>query len=171
MVNMAKWYVVHTYSGYEKVVADNIKKIVESKNLQEYIKETKIPTEKFQEVKNGKNKKTERKMFPGYVIVKMILNDDTWLTIKRIKGVTGFVGNPYKPNCLTQKEVDELGIEKHSVEVDYNIGDIVKINSGAFKGFSGSVQAINKETGKVEVSVLMLGRTTSIEVGLEEIIL
>ncbi len=171
MADAAKWYVIHTYSGYEKMVAENIKKVVENKNCQSLIMEVRVPVEKFKEIKNGKAREVERKLFPGYVIVKMVLNDDSWLIIKKIKGVTGFVGHSYSPSFLSQQEVDKLGIEKHNVEVDYNVGDIVKVSSGAFEGFSGTVKGIDKDSGKVEVEVVVFGRNTPIEVDLDSVVL
>ena len=166
----AKWYVIHTYSGYEKMVAENIKKAIESNDLKDSIMEARVPTRTITEVRNGKTRTVEQKLFPSYVIVKMILNDETWQIIKKIKGVTGFVGNPHKPNFLTQQEVDKLGIEEKSTDIDYGVGDIVTISSGAFKGFSGKVEAIDKENWKVRVIVSVFDRNTPIDVDLDKVV-
>ncbi len=170
MEEEAKWYVIHTYSGYEKMVVDNIKKIIKSKNLSDVIEDAIIPTEKIKELKNGKFREVEKKLFPGYVIVKMILNDDSWLIIKHVKGVSGFVGDPHNPNSLSQREIDKLGIEKHEVKVDYSVGDVVNVISGAFEGFNGRVEEINEEKSKVKVSVSVFGRSTAIELELDQIV-
>ncbi len=167
----AKWFVVHTYSGYEKLVVENIKKVIKSQNFGNLIKDAIVPTEKVKELRNGKFKEVEKKLFPGYVIVKMIFNNESWFAIKNVKGVTGFVGDPYNPNSLSQSEIDELGIEKHTVNVDYKVGDVVNIVSGSFEGFSGKVEEINKDTSKVRVVVSVFGRNTPIEVDLDKVIL
>ena len=166
----AKWYVIHTYSGYEKLVAENIKKIVEKSNNND-IMEARVPVEKVKELRNGKYREIERKLFPGYVIVRMIFNDESWFTIKSVKGVTGFVGDPHNPNCLTQSEVDKLGIEEKNIEIDYKVGDIVNIVSGAFEGSNGEVAEIDMENAKVKVVVSVFGRNTSIEVDLDKVVL
>lgn len=166
----AKWYVIHTYSGYEKLVAENIKKIVEKNNNSD-IMEARVPVEKVKELRNGKYREVERKLFPGYVIVRMIFNDESWFTIKSVKGVTGFVGDPHNPNCLTQSEVDKLGIEEKNIEIDYKVGDTVSIMSGAFEGSNGEVAEIDMENAKVKVVVSVFGRNTSIEVDLDKVVL
>lgn len=166
----AKWYVIHTYSGYEKLVAENIRKIVEKNNNSD-IMEARVPVEKVKELRNGKYREVERKLFPGYVIVRMIFNDESWFTIKSVKGVTGFVGDPHNPNCLTQSEVDKLGIEEKNIEIDYKVGDTVSIMSGAFEGSNGEVAEIDMENAKVKVVVSVFGRNTSIEVDLDKVVL
>ncbi len=171
MSEVAKWYVIHTYSGYEKLVAENIKKVIVSKNLSDIIQEAKVPIQKVKELRNGKYKDVEKKLFPGYVLVKMVLNDDSWFVIKHIKGVTGFVGDPHKPNSLSQIEIDKLGIEEKNVQVDYKVGDIVDVVSGALKGFSGNVEAIDEKSGKVRVVVSVFGRNTAIEIDLDKVVL
>lgn len=170
MSGEAKWYVIHTYSGYEKLVAENIKKLIEKKNSSDII-EAKVPIEKVKELRNGKYREIERKLFPGYVIVRMIFNDESWFMIKSVKGVTGFIGDPHNPNCLTQSEVDKLGIEEKNVEIDYKVGDMVSIISGAFEGSSGEVSEIDKDNAKVKVIVSVFGRNTSIEVDLDKVVL
>ena len=171
MSEEAKWYVVHTYSGYEKLVAGNIKKVIEKKNIGDIIVEAKVPTERFKELRNGKYREVEKKLFPGYVIVKMILNDESWFIIKHIKGVTGFVGDPYNPNSLKQEEVEKLGIEERNIEVEYKVGDTVKIISGAFEGSDGVVENIDMENAKVRVSVSVFGRNTPVDVDLDKVVL
>jgi len=166
----AKWYVIHTYSGYEKLVAENIKKIIE-KNDNSDIIEARVPVEKVKELRNGKYREIERKLFPGYVIVRMIFNDESWFTIKSVKGVTGFVGDPHNPNCLTQSEVDKLGIEEKNIEIDYKVGDTVNIVSGAFEGSNGEVIEIDMENAKAKIVISVFGRNTSIEVDLDKVVL
>lgn len=133
--------------------------------------EAKVPIEKVKELRNGKYREIERKLFPGYVIVRMVFNDESWFTIKSVKGVTGFVGDPHNPNCLTQSEVDKLGIEEKNIEIDYKVGDVVSIVSGAFEGSSGEVAEIDRESAKAKVIVSVFGRNTSIEVDLDKLIL
>ena len=131
MSDEAKWYVVHTYSGYENKVASNLEKTVENHSLQNLIFEIRVPTEKVTEVAaNGKTKEVERKIFPGYVIVKMILTDESWYAVRNIRGCTGFVGPSSKPIPLTDEEVERLGVETRNVEVSYNVGDSVQITDG-----------------------------------------
>ena len=121
--NEARWYVVHTYSGYENKVASNLETTVENRNLGHLIQEIRVPTEKVTEIKDNKSREVERKVFPGYVIVKMIMNDDSWYIVRNIRGCTGFVGPSSKPVPLTDEEVERLGVEIKNVEVDYNVGD------------------------------------------------
>ena len=125
--NEARWYVVHTYSGYENKVASNLETTVENRNLGHLIQEIRVPTEKVTEIKDNKSREVERKVFPGYVIVKMIMNDDSWYIVRNIRGCTGFVGPSSKPVPLTDEEVERLGVEIKNVEVDYNVGDSVRI--------------------------------------------
>ncbi len=167
----AKWFVVHTYSGYEKMVVEKIKTIIEAGSLGDLVKDAIVPTEKVKELRNGKFRDVEKKLFPGYVIVKMVFNNETWFAIKNVKGVTGFVGDPHNPNSLSQSEIDKLGIEKHTVKVDYKVGDVVNIVSGAFEGFNGKVEEIDEEASKVRVVVSVFGRNTLIEVDLEKVVL
>lgn len=171
MSDAAKWYVIHTYSGYEKLVAENIKKVIERKNLSDTIKEAKVPTQKLKELRNGKFRDVEKKLFPGYVLVKMVLNDGGWLAIKSIKGVTGFVGDPYNPNSLSEEEIEKLGIEEKNLKIDYEVGDVVKIIAGAFKGSQGKVEKIDEESGKVKVNVSVFGRSTPVEIDLDKVVL
>ena len=169
MSDIAKWYVIHTYSGYENKVAQNIEKAVESRQLHDLIQEVKVPTEIVEEIKDGKKRKVERKLFPSYVVVKMVLTDDSWYVVRNIRGVTGFVGPSSKPVPLTQKEVDSLGVEECRVETEYKVGDVVKIISGSLQGFSGNVSVIDTGRGIVTVVVSILGRNTPVEVGLNQV--
>ncbi len=164
MSDAARWYVIHTYSGYENKVATNIEKMVENRRLQDLIFEVKIPTEKVVEIKDNKRKEIERKIFPGYVLVKMIVTDETWYIVRNTRGVTGFVGTTTKPVPLSQEEVDKLGVETREITVDYNVGDSVKITDGPLAGFVGVVEEIDKEKQKVKVS--MFGRETTAEIEL-----
>lgn len=163
----AKWYVIHTYSGYENKVADNIGKIVESHNMHDLVFDVKVPTEIVTEIKDNKKREVERKVFPGYVLVKMIVTDDSWFAIRNIRGVTGFVGSASTPVPLTDDEVASLGVEKRSVEVNYSVGDTVDIVNGPLKGFSGRVEEIDTERNIVRVLLSMLGRETSVEFELD----
>ncbi len=163
MSEAAKWYVIHTYSGYENKVAQTILKVVENRKLHELIPEVRVPTEMVME-KNDKDvlREVERKVFPGYVLVKMILTDDSWYVVRNTRGVTGFVGPGSKPVPLSDKEVAALGVEHgvRAVEVDFKVGDRVKISSGPMEGFIGEVKAIDTEENTVDVSVSMFGRET-----------
>ena len=165
----AKWYVVHTYSGYENKVADTLSKIVENRSMQDLIFDIKVPTEMVTEVKDNKTREVERKIFPGYVLVKMIVTDDSWFVVRNVRGVTGFVGPAGSPVPLTEDEVAKLGVEQHSVEVTYAVGDTVEIVYGALEGFSGTVESIDTEKGIVSVTLSMLGRDTSVELELDQV--
>ena len=166
MSDAARWYVIHTYSGYENKVATNIEKMVENRRLQDLIFEVKIPTEKVVEIKDNKRKEIERKIFPGYVLVKMIVTDETWYIVRNTRGVTGFVGTTTKPVPLSQEEVDKLGVETREITVDYSVGDSVKITDGPIAGFVGVVEEIDKDKQKVKVKVSMFGRETTAEIEL-----
>jgi len=164
----AKWYVVHTYSGYENKVATNIEKMVENRRMQDIIQEVRIPTEKVIEIKDNKRKEIERKIFPGYVLVKMIMTDESWYIVRNTRGVTGFIGTTTKPVPLTQQEVDKLGVETKEIIVDYAVGDNVRVTDGPLAGFIGMVEEIDTEKQKVKVKVSMFGRETSAELELGE---
>ena len=165
----AQWYVVHTYSGYENKVATNLEKMVENRRLQEMVQEIRVPTETVVEIKDNKRKEIERKIFPGYVLVKMVMTDETWYVVRNIRGVTGFVGTSTKPIPLTQQEIDSLGVELKEVRVDYSVGDNVKVIEGPLSGFIGLVEEIDSEKQKVRVKVSMFGRETSAELELAEV--
>ena len=163
MDDRGKWYVVHTYSGYENKVKANIEKIVENRNMQDVIFEVNVPIEEQIEIKNGKKKVTQKKIFPGYVIVKMIMTDESWYVVRNTRGVTGFVGPGSKPVPLTDMEVKTLGVEKIPVKLDARVGDSVKVISGPFENFVGTILEINNEKQKVKVMVSMFGRETPVE--------
>lgn len=169
MAEAAKWYVIHTYSGYENKVASNIEKAVESRGLQELISEVKVPTETVTEIKDDKKREVERKIFPGYVLVKMILTDDSWYVVRNIRGVTGFVGPGSKPEPLSEKEVLALGVDTKQVEVNYDVGDEVKIIGGSLEGFNGVVESLDVKNDKVNVVVSMFGRKTPVELALNQV--
>ena len=166
MPEEARWYVVHTYSGYENKVASNLEKTVENRQLHDLIQQVLVPTETVTEVKDDRQREVERKVFPGYVLVKMILTDESWYVVRNIRGCTGFVGPSSKPIPLTDEEVARLGVDKHEVEVLYKIGDSVKIIAGPLEGFVGVVEAIDKEQNRVRVTVSMFGRETPVELEL-----
>ena len=165
----AKWYVIHTYSGYENKVSHSIENMVENHNLQDLILEVKVPMEKVEEHKDNEVKIVERKVFPGYVLVKMILNDDTHYMIRSIRGVTGFVGTSTDPVPLTDREVKRLGVETVRSQVDYQVGDTVNITAGPMSGFSGVVNSLNVAENKVTVVVSMFGRETPVELELAQV--
>lgn len=166
----AKWYVVHTFSGYENKVASNIETIVENRNLQDLIQEVAIPTETVVEIKeDGTKKEVIRKIFPGYVIIKMIMTDDSWYVVRNTRGCTGFVGPESKPVPLTEEEVKNLGVEKVSVEVKYAVGDMVKVIDGPLEGFSGVVNELDVNNNSVQVTVSLFGRETSVEFELDQL--
>lgn len=169
MSETARWYVVHTYSGYENKVAQNIEKVVENHQLHDLIHEVRVPTETVVEVKDNKKREVERKIFPGYVLVKMILTDDSWYVVRNIRGVTGFVGPSSKPVPLTKEEVDALGVEVRQVEVQYAVGDSVEIIDGPMEGFVGTVQTVDLEHNQVQVAVSMFGRETPVALDLGQV--
>lgn len=170
-MSQAKWYVVHTYSGYENKVAENIEKVVENRKLHETIEEVRIPTEIVSEVKDGKTTQAERKLFPSYVLVKMVMTDESWYIVRNTRGVTGFVGPGSKPVPLTDKEVEALGVDRGSktVEVTFKVGDSVNVTGGSFDGFVGRVTAIDTEAQTAEVVVSMFGRETPVTLPLSQI--
>lgn len=170
MADSAKWYVAHTYSGYENTVAATIDKAVENRNMRDLIQEVNIPMETVTEVTDAGAKTVERKVFPGYVLVKMVMTDETWHLVRNVRGVTGFVGEgSNKPIPLTEEEIANLGVEKKQVEVAYAVGDSVKITDGALESFLGVVEEIDVERGKVSVKVSMFGRETPVELELDQI--
>lgn len=171
MAEAAKWYVVHTYSGYENKVAKSIETVVENQSLQDLIEEVSVPTEKVLEVKeDGKEREVERKVFPGYVLVKMILTDDSWYVVRNIRGVTGFVGPGSKPIPLSEQEVAALGVETVKVEVNYAVGDSVRVVSGPLEGFTGIVNSVDTEKNQVVITVSMFGRDNQVELELNQVV-
>lgn len=164
-----RWYVVHTYSGYENKVKTDLEKTVKNRELEEYFFEIIVPMEEQIEIKNGKKKTNLKKVFPGYVLVKMIVTEATWYIVRNTRGVTGFVGSGTDPIPLTEQEIRQMGFELPSVNVDYVLGDSVSITGGSFDGFVGTVQEINKDKCKVKVLVSMFGRETPIEVDFSQV--
>jgi len=165
----AKWYVVHTYSGYENTVAASVEKAVENRGMRELIQEVTIPLETVTEMTENGPKTVERKVFPGYVLVKMVLTDDTWHLVRNIRGCTGFVGSGNKAIPLTDEEIKALGVEKHKVVVAYQVGENVKIIDGALESFIGTVEEVDTDHGKVRVIVSMFGRETPVELNLDQV--
>ena len=171
MAETAKWYVVHTYSGYENTVKATIEKTVESRQLQDQILAVSIPLETVTEITDsGVSKTYDRKLFPGYVLVKMICSDDTWHVLRNVRGVTGFVGTSSNdPTPLSEEEVYAMGVEKKEVIVNYAVGDTVRILDGPLSSFTGTVENIEVENNSVSVVVSMFGRETTVEFELDQI--
>lgn len=165
----AKWYVVHTYSGYENKVKANIEKTIENRHLEDQILEVRVPLEDVVEMRNGVAKQVQRKMFPGYVLLNMIMNDDTWYVVRNTRGVTGFVGPGSKPVPLTEEEMQPLGIRAESVQVDFAEGDVVVVTGGAWKDTSGVISSINLPKQMVTINVELFGRETPVEISFSEI--
>lgn len=165
----ARWYVVHTYSGYEKKVSQNLEKIVENRRLEDLIQEIRVPTEMEIEIKDGKEREVERKLFPSYVLVKMVMTDDSWYIVRNTRGVTGFVGPSSKPIPLTDAEVEKLGVDTRVERLDFAVGDSVQITDGSMAGCIGVVESINKEARTAKVLVSMFGRETPAELGFAQI--
>ena len=170
----AKWYVVHTYSGYENKVKANIDKTIENRHLEDQILEVRVPMQEVVELKNGVQKASQKKMFPGYVMIHMIMNDDTWYVVRNTRGVTGFVGPGSKPVPLTPAEMKPLGIQiggeqqetpaREKIELDIEVGDMIVVTSGAWEGTTSAVTAINESKQTVTIEVEMFGRATSVEI-------
>ncbi len=171
MADNARWYVVHTYSGYENAVKTAIMKFVVGRHLEDMVLDIQIPMERVTEITEaGEAKEVERKVFPGYVLIKMVMTDDTWHLVRNVRGVTGFVGEASnRPIPLTEDEVLALGMEKHEVVVLYNVGDQVRISDGPLESFTGVVEEINPEKNKVIVVVSMFGRETPVELELDQV--
>ena len=170
MSETPRWYVVHTYSGYENKVAQNIEKGVENQGFGDRIFEVRIPTETVEEYNDdGKKRAAERKVFPGYVLVKMLITPESWYFVRNIRGVTGFVGSTTEPIPLTEKEVEALGVELKSVQVNFAVGNSVKVTHGPLEGFVGKVVGIDTDKGIVQVSVSFFGRDTLADLQLGEV--
>ena len=169
MADNAKWYVVHTYSGYENAVAAAIMKAAENRRMQEFIHEVNIPLETVTEHTDEGEKTYERKVFPGYVLVKMILTDDSWHLVRNVRGATGFVGSDGKPVPLTDQEIYDLGVERHEVVVGYAVGDTVKVTDGPLEGFLGTVEELDADRDYVRVVVSMFGRETPVDLELDQV--
>ena len=170
MSDSAKWYVIHTYSGYENAVKTSIEKFVTGRGMEDKILRMEIPMETVTEVtESGTTKEVERKVFPGYVLIKMVMTDDTWHLVRNVRGVTGFVGSANKPIPLSEEEVLAMGMEKHEIVVNYNVGDHVKIVDGPLASFTGIVEEIEPEKNRVSVMVSMFGRETPVELELDQV--
>ncbi|HPU21703.1 MAG TPA: transcription termination/antitermination protein NusG [Thermoclostridium caenicola] len=169
MADEAKWYVVHTYSGYENKVKANIEKIVENWKMQDYILDVVVPMEEQIEIKDGKKRATLKKVFPGYVLVKMIMTDESWYVVRNTRGVTGFVGPGSKPVPLSDEEVRMMGVEQVETVVDYEVGDSVRVIDGPLESFIGTVEEISMDKKKVRVMVSMFGRETPVELDFVQI--
>jgi transcriptional antiterminator NusG len=176
MSESAKWYVIHTYSGYENKVAQSIETVIKNRGLEGLIQQVEVPTESVTEITGGKSKEVERKTFPGYVLLKMIYTDDTWHIVKSIRGVTGFVGPDSKPTPITEQEVLAMGVgvpkeEKNTIELDFEVGDTVRICGTVMDGLSGPVQKIDIAEGTVTVLIAMVGhRPSEVMVQLNQVI-
>ena len=164
-----KWYVVHTYSGYENKVASNLQTTVENRNLHHLFDGIKVPTEIVEEITDGKTKEVERKLFPGYVFIKMVYTDESWYVVKNIRGCTGFVGPESKPVPLTDDEAEKMGVETRSIEVSYSVGDPVRIIDGPLEDLVGNVEKIDTENNSVRVIVSMFGRETPADLELNQV--
>ena len=169
MAEDAKWYVVHTYSGYENTVSASIQKAAENRHMEDLILDVKIPMETVTEHTENGDKTYERKTFPGYVLVKMILTDESWHLVRNARGSTGFVSMDGKPVPLTESEVLELGMERHEVVVGFGVGDTVKVTDGPLEGFLGTVDELDAERDRVRVIVSMFGRETPVDLELDQI--
>ena len=166
----ARWYVVHTYSGYENKVKATLERIVENRGIHEFIQEVSVPEEEIMEIKDGKKKTVRRKIYPGYVLVKMVLTDEIWYIVRNTRGVTGFVGPNSRPIPLTEEELALMGLESSwEPVVDYGVGDSVKVINGPLESFIGTVEEINLEKKKVRVLISMFGRETPVELELAQI--
>ena len=159
----AHWYVVHTYSGYENKVKVDIEKTIENRKLQDQILEVSVPLQEVEELKNGQRKSSMKKMFPGYVLLYMIMNDDTWYVVRNTRGVTGFVGPGSKPVPLTEEEMENLGIRTNDLIVDFKVGDTIKVVNGAWEDTIGVIQSIDLQKQKIIINVDMFGLETPVE--------
>ena len=165
----AKWYVVHTYSGYENKVKADLDKTIENRKLQDVILEVAVPMQDVVELKNGVKKVTQKKMFPGYVIIHMVMNDDTWYVVRNTRGVTGFVGPGSKPVPLDDAEIDRMGIHNTEITMDFKVGDAVTVISGVWEGTAGVIKSINESKQSVTIHVDMFGRETPVELAFAEV--
>ena len=170
MAESAKWYVIHTYSGYENAVKAAIENSVANRGMEDMVLRMEIPMETVTEVtESGVIKEVERKVFPGYVLIKMVLTDETWHIIRNIRGVTGFVGEANKAIPLTEEEVRQMSLEKHEIVVKYSVGETVRITDGPLASFTGIVEEIEPDKNKVRVVVSMFGRETPVELELDQV--
>ena len=164
-----RWYVVHTYSGYENKVKTDLEKTIKNRELEDYFFDIVVPMEEQIEIKDGKRKANLKKVFPGYVLVKMIVTEESWYIVRNTRGVTGFVGSGTDPIPLTNEEIRNMGFETTIINVDYEVNDSVKVVNGPLSGFIGTVQEINKEKNKVKVMVSMFGRETPVELEFSQV--
>lgn len=165
----ANWYVVHTYSGYENKVKANIEKTIENRHLEDQILEVRVPMQDVVEMRNGAKKQVSKKLFPGYVLINMVMNDDTWYVVRNTRGVTGFVGPGSKPVPLTDEEMLPLGINNENVVIDFAVGDSVVVTGGVWKDTVGMIQSINESKQYVTINVDLFGRETPVEISFTEI--
>ncbi|MBR5180602.1 MAG: transcription termination/antitermination protein NusG [Lachnospiraceae bacterium] len=165
----ANWYVVHTYSGYENKVKANIEKTIENRGLQDQILEVSVPLQNVTEIKNGVRKQVQKKLFPGYVLLNMVMNDDTWYVVRNTRGVTGFVGPGSKPVPLTEAEMKAMGVANEEIELDFEVGDTVTVMSGAWENYQGIVKSINESKQTVTISIDVFGRETPVEIGYTDV--
>lgn len=165
----ANWYVVHTYSGYENKVKANIDKTIENRHLEDQILEVRVPMQDVIEMKNGSKKQVQKKMFPGYVLINMVMNDDTWYVVRNTRGVTGFVGPGSKPVPLTEEEMKPLGIKSENIVVDFAVGDQVIVTGGVWKDTVGVIQTMNSGKQSLIINVDLFGRETPVEIGFADV--
>ena len=168
----ANWYVVHTYSGYENKVKVDLEKTIENRNLQDQILEVSVPMLPVAELKNGLEKQADKKMFPGYVLVKMVMNQDTWYVVRNTRGVTGFVGPGSEPTPLSEEEMLNLGFQEQSepdLVVDFEVGDMITVIAGAWKDTVGAIRSINEAKKSITINVEMFGRETPVELNFNEV--
>ncbi|MBO4782900.1 MAG: transcription termination/antitermination protein NusG [Lachnospiraceae bacterium] len=165
----ANWYVVHTYSGYENKVKANIEKTIENRGLQDQILEVSVPLQNVVEIKNGVRKSVQKKLFPGYVLLNMVMNDDTWYVVRNTRGVTGFVGPGSKPVPLTEAEMKAMGVADEEIMLDFEVGDTVTVMSGAWENYQGIVRSINESKQTVTISIDVFGRETPVEIGFTDV--
>ena len=168
-INEPKWYVVHTYSGYENKVKTDLEKTIKNRELEDYFFDIVVPMEEQIEIKDGQRKTNLKKVFPGYVLIKMIVTEESWYIVRNTRGVTGFVGSGADPIPLTDEEIRSMGFETANVNVDYDVDESVRILNGPLSGFIGTVQEINKNKGKVKVLVSMFGRETPVDLEFSQV--
>ncbi len=169
MSKEAKWYVAHTYSGYENKVKTDIEKTIENRNMQDVIQEISVPMEEVVEIKDDKKKTVMRKVFPGYVIIKMVMTDESWYVVRNCRGVTGFVGPGSKPVPLTDEEIAAIGLEKKTVSVGFDVGDNIRVKYGPLEGFVGVINAIVMDKQKIKATISMFGRDTDVELEFNQV--
>ncbi len=169
MSKEAKWYVAHTYSGYENKVKADIEKTIENRNMQDIIQEISVPMEEVVEIKDDKKKTVMRKVFPGYVIIKMIMTDESWYVVRNCRGVTGFVGPGSKPVPLTDEEIAAIGLEKKTITVGFDVGDNIRVKYGPLEGFVGVITAIVMDKQKIKAKISMFGRDTDVELEFNQV--